>query len=127
MILTLDTDFSLSSGFNYFTNAALAPEARQIVAHGETVGWPRQNVLSPGGRPKLIHGDFFRPIRGLIFLGATHGCRRGYYHALLRGFKWARLEFKMSLVTSTPTKVSAQSIRRRPPDRPDKIPPPGRA
>ncbi len=61
-----------------------APEARQIVAHGETVGLVVNPIQAPDGatenQPPVI---FFRPLRGWIRLvRLTHGSRRGLRSAV---------------------------------------------
>ena len=61
-----------------------APEARQIVAHSETVGFGRQPHPSPpdGATENQPPDIFFRPGRGLIrFIRLTHGSRRGQLSA----------------------------------------------
>ena len=61
-----------------------APEARPIVAHGETVGLVVNLIQAPDGATENQPTDiFFRPSRGLIRLvRLTHGSRRGLLSAV---------------------------------------------
>ena len=61
-----------------------APEARQIVAHGETVGLVVNPIQAPDGATENQPTEiFFRPSRGLIrFARLTHGSRRGLLSAV---------------------------------------------
>jgi len=61
-----------------------APEARQIVAHGETVGLVVNLIQAPDGATENQPTDiFFRPSRGLIRLvRLTRGSRRGLLSAV---------------------------------------------
>jgi hypothetical protein len=64
----------------------LAPEARQTIAHGETVGKMRDGFKPRMGRKKnLHHRPDLPPLPGLCRFGErTHGCAVGYFLPRLR-------------------------------------------
>ena len=63
-----------------------APEARQIIAHGETVGMVAKTIQAPAGATEnQPRANLFRPIRGWIqFCSFTHGFTVGYFLPSLR-------------------------------------------
>jgi len=93
-----------------FPSPSSAPEARKIVAHGETVGsrTPKNQSSGRSGR-SWIEQIFFRPIRGLVRFGfLTHGFTVGYFRSPLRGLGLAFLFLTATAHSQTNTLTDAE-------------------
>jgi hypothetical protein len=93
----------------YFCNG-LAPEARTIVAHGETVGphTPKNQSSGRSGR-NWTEPTLFRPIRGFIRFGfSTHDFIVGYFRSPLRGLALAVLFLTATAHSQTNTLTDAE-------------------